>query len=378
MNTRVKLVLVLAIAAGLLGTVAMAAAGTGPSEAELLNKACEYSNQGDHAKAVAVLEGLLPTTKNGDVYWKLGEILDNSMRDYGKAIAVYREYLEVFPDGWYAERFRQRLDYLERHRGDWPALARYNFILGTHYTRSRTENIRLMESVLRDYPKTGIAPDIYSCLAWEYYLDNQTKAATGYITRYLGTFPANGKPVTDKIGAYQTYALILMRARRYGQAIGVLRGSLADPGIDPSVYANDIRMIEKERRIWYGLVIAVGSLFLALILAVVLQPWRERSFRTGWPRLLVPAALLAALTLLPMKIVQAKGYGLFKTFPTLSVSAVVILLLLKSLGAVAHKIGPRVYLVLSFLVIAAGIYISFYAWDTLSVFYQLPDFGAQG
>lgn len=349
-------------------------AGEGRSETEILGRAYELCAEHKYEDAAAILEGLRPGTGNEEVYGRLAEIYDNNLQDYAKACDVYRDYLRLFPAGRFGPTVQRRLQYLESTRPDWAVLKQYRVILSTYYQREPKVNIAMMRDLLAAHPRSAVTADIYFWLASQYYQTRQFRVGLTFIRKYIATFPTNGKSLNDKIEAYQTYATILMWDHQYGKALSVLRESLADTRIDPIVHFKLNQLIWKERRLWYGLMLSICCLLSGLVLAFVLKPWRAVGRpnipRLAWAGLL---SLLAAVTLLPMVIVKVRGYGLYRTFPAILALDGMAFVLIWMLAPLRARIGRRNYLLLSLALTVAGIYIAAYLWDTLSVFYQLPD-----
>lgn len=339
----------------------------------LLNAANECSVKKDYQGVVDILEKLLalyPDTRNEDVYYKLGDMYDNNLGHYAKAISIYQKYLQFFPEGRFCDRFKERLVYLEKNKDNWEIIKRYRFIQNTFYTRSEIENVKMMSKLLNQNPSLDLKSDIYRWLASEcLYLQHQGQALD-YMEKYFATFPGNGKPESEKIKTYPLYSEILTKAHQYRKAIKVLKEySGEDPGRIWE-YKSRVLLIKKEWRLWTGFSISVLYIALILIIIIAIKPWREKDFQFLKLKLLFKLiTILAVFTLIPMLIVSSTGNGVYKTFPTLTISASIALVLTGLLTPVSYRIGRGVYLSISFFLAVAVTYISFYIWDTLFVFW---------
>ena len=354
------------LAAGVVGAQAQAEDGA-------LNEASELRARGEHRRAAAVLEMILPHARNEEVFRVLGEIYEANLLDYGQASGLYRRYLALFPEGRYAIDFRNRLSYLTGHRGEWKAIARYRTILDTYHTRTRAGNLAMMERLLEAYPGSSLTAEIHAWLAWEYYQHGQSRRALAHIRQYIDTFPAGGEAPLDLLGAYQTRASILIAAHRYREAGQTLRQAL-DRGLDPALYKTRVAFLRKERCLWLGLLVSAACLVLALAGAVFARPWKNRDLLRDWPRLALLSGFVWGGVLLPYWIVQWRGYGGYRSFLTLGVVAELDLILIKMLSPLARRMGRPAYLAAAGILTAAGVYLAYYVWDNLSVFYQWPDF----
>ncbi|MGE5549049.1 MAG: hypothetical protein ACM3ZC_00765 [Bacteroidota bacterium] len=364
---RVPIVIMLLLASCVAGA-------QGSAENEAMNRAFEYCAAGDFQNAAAVLEEILPRTQNEELYWKLAEVYDSNLHDYGKASAVYRKYLDRFPEGRFAADFQRRLEYLTAHRGEWDVLARYKAILDTYHARPRADSIEMMRRLLADHPRSSLTVEIQSWLAWEYYQDKQTGLALQYINEVMAHPPASGEAnkLTD---VCQTYSMLLAETRHYGKAIRVLEES-GRYGLDPAVFAGTIATLKKERRLWIGFVVSLACVILAIAAIVFLRPWQEKGFKTGWLTVLSGTALIVISALIAMWIVQWRQYGTYKVFLALGAGGGPNLVLAKLLAPMARRINRKAYLAAVVILTVACIYILYYIYDTLSVFYQLPDFNS--
>jgi outer membrane protein assembly factor BamD (BamD/ComL family) len=344
-----------------------------PSEKDLYNAAYDDSIKKDYQKAIDTLNQLLlfyPDTKNEDVYWKIAEIYDSNLHDFAKAVAAYQMYLRLFPDGRFGGSFQERLAYLSKNKPDWDVLKEYKTILDTYYTRKINDNINFMENLLKKYPATSLTPDIYNWLASQYYSCGKTQSALFYIQKYLSTFPANQKSDNEAVTAYKQYSQILILQRKYPAAIVAINQALRYK-ISATEYQESVNLIKKEWRIWTGLEICLAYFGLVLLLILLIKPWRELNFYRESMRLMKWLLLLLLFTLGPLLAVSAYGYGIWKAFYGLAVCSGVVLVLIKFLS-VSTKINHRLYVLISFLLAIAGIYLAYYWGDTLSVFYQPP------
>lgn len=342
------------------------------SERELYNQAYNLSIQKEYQKAVEMLNRLLslyPLTMNEDVYWKLAQIYDENLYDYQKALEVYQRYLTKFPEGRFYTNFRDRAAYLTKNQRDWDAIRDYKQISDTSYTREIKENIKMIRNLLEKYPQTAITPDIYYWLASQYQQTGQSREALTFSKKYLNTFPANGKTSNDIIIAYEQYSSILASQRQYQAAINILKETLKYQ-ITPIEYSENLKSLQKERRLWIGLEICVFYIVLFLFLLVMVRPWREIKFKFEPVRMVKWLMFLILGTLLPMLGVFVAGYGTWKTFYGLAVISSIILVLIKLAAPVAGKLNRPLYLVICFFLIIAGIYLTFYWADNLAVFYQ--------
>lgn len=158
----------------------------------LLNEANECGIKKDYQGVANILEKLLalyPDTRNEDVYFKLGDVYDNNLGDYVKAISIYQKYLQFFPEGRFFDRFKERLVYLEKNKDNWEIIKRYRLIQNTFYTRSEIENVKMMSELLNQNPNLYLKSDIYRWLANECLYLQQPGRALDYMGKYLATFP---------------------------------------------------------------------------------------------------------------------------------------------------------------------------------------------
>lgn len=351
------------------------AADTKTPEADIYNQAFEASVQKDYQGAVTLLEQLLtlyPQTQNEDAYWKLADIYDNALSEYQKAVPVYQTYLRRFPQGRFANTFQERLAYLGNNQKDWVALGEYQRILSDYYTRSGAENVKILEQFLMKHPDTILTPDIQMLLIREYFNDRKYRQVEVYIKKYLDAFPKSGKPEADKLNAYKTYSDIYRNTHQYRKAVAILQEGKIDKLIPP-LYVEAMSSIKKEYNRWVGLGVAI--LFIALILGLMLfvQPWPKLA-PLNIKSLIIGIVSIAVFTLASMAIVAKRGYGVDQTFPVLLCLSSVALIFIQWLAPVARKYNRLMYFIVSFILILAVIYISFYSTDRLPVFYQAPQF----
>lgn len=353
--------------------VSCVAGAQDPAETGAMNKAFESCAAGEYRQAATVLEEILPRTRNEEIFWKLCEIYDSNLHDYDRASVTYQKYLGLFPEGRFAGDFKSRLAYLGEHRGEWDVMARYKTILDTYNTRPRGENIKMMRQLLADRPSTSLTPDIYSWLAWEYYQNKQTELAIQYIKKVLADFPSISASNNKLIEVYQTYSMVLAEARHYGEAIRVVRES-SKYGVDPTIFVGTIAVLKKERLLWWGFVFSLILVALTIVAVIFLRPWKEEGFKARWPLVLYATGAMIVCTLIFTWIVQRRGYGLYKSHLSLGILGGVDLVLIKMLTPIARRKSRTVYMTAAVVLTLATVYITYYFWDNLCVFYQMPDF----
>ena len=342
------------------------------SEKEMYNQAYDFSITKNYQKAVEMLHKLLtlyPRTTNEEVYWKLSQIYDENLYDYQKALEVYHLYLAKFPDGRFYANFRDRAVYLAKNRGGWDAIREYKQITDTSYTRTNEENIKMMREVLKKYPETAATPDMYYWLASQYHQTRDYRQASFYSKKYIGTFPANGKTNDENIIALKQYSTILAARRQYKAAFGALKETLKYH-VNSLEYSEALKVLRKEQALWIGLWLSIFCITLFLVFLVFANPLSEIKSIFEPVRMGKWILLLIAGTLLPMFGTFASGYGIWKAFYGLAAMSSVVLVLIKLSSPLARKLNRASYLFICFLLIIAGIYLTFYWADNLSIFYQ--------
>ena len=333
--------------------------------ATTVSRARVAAAQGDLAGAAAILEKALAAEPGSQpLYSELSELYDQRGLDYRRAMEIHRQYLARWPAAAFAQLFRERQAYLERHRSAWPLLVAFRRILGTSHQRSSAEATRAVEQLLGRAAGTTLEPELLLWLATEHAAPAPDRAL-GYVDRCLAALPPLPASSSERARAQSLRAQILRGLHRYGEALAALREARAAGDQGAGAAEREIRTEQWARR---GLYLAT-FLFVALFaLAVTLRPWRQPGFAWKGGRLAAWAAALVVVTLLPMLYLRyLRGFELQSTFLLLAAVGVAGLLGVKLLAPLAARAGRPVYLTLSLLLVCSGLYVAYYLGGTLSV-----------
>ncbi|MCX7921096.1 MAG: tetratricopeptide repeat protein [Clostridia bacterium] len=351
------------------------AEGLKPDEMEVISKSDESFSKKDFSSAANMLAQFLdnnPDTKNESIYYKLGDLYDNYIFDFEKAIEVYKKYLTLFPSGRFRDIFSANLSYLEKNRKDWSVLKEYRHIVFTSEARASSENIEMMEELLVKHTASSIRPDMHNWLAKEYFQNGRYGRSLNNIEKFIETFPDNGKPDAEKSLAYMLYSDASIKNHRYSEAQNAL-DKVMQMGNPNSYldYDEKVRYIIKEKSLWMAYIISGVFVFLLAVLIFIFRPWREKNFDLSLSNCWKQLFLMTAVTIGSMVYVNYLNHGLLPVFPAILVAAIAVLVIIRMLSYVAYKIKKPVYFAVSFLLMISGTYISLYVTDSVSIVWNL-------
>jgi hypothetical protein len=342
-----------------------------PSAVELRSRADEALRSNDYPAAIPPLEALVrgfPTSQDEQVFWDLGKICDTYGVDFEKAVTYYRIYLDRFPDGRFATRFRLRLAWLESHRQDWDARKRLTELQAGAAGRTPEENVRAGQALLADDPGTSLAPDVYYWLAVETYKAEQYNAARAYAEDYLATFPANGKDPVERVRAIDLCVKIAIKQRDFAPALARL-DELATIAPERVQEFEPLRaQVLFERRAYWVFIASAMYFAIVLIGLVASRPWKRLGAGLRPRRIGMMIAPLLVCTVLPFGILKAIGERVPSTLWVLALSGSLSLILIAAAWPAVDRIGRKAFLALSFLLLAATVYMTFYVTDMAKMF----------
>ena len=355
----------------LLWLLPAAAKAQAPAAADLRARADQALRTENYQAAIPALEALVrdfPSSNDEQVFWDLGKICDTYGVDFEKAVTYYRIYLDRFPDGRFATRFRQRLAWLESHRQDWGARKRLTELQAAAGARSPEENIRAAQGLLSEYPRTSLKPDVNYWIAGVTYKAEHYDAARVYADDYLASFPANGKGTVEHVRALDLCVKIAAKQRDFSSALARLDEIAAIAPERVQEFAPVRAQVLFERRAYWVFLASASYFAIALIGLLASRPWRRLGAALRPKRVGLVLALLISCTLLPFGILKLLGERVPNTFWVMGLFGSLSLALIAVAWPAVDRVGRKAFLALTFLLLAATVYMSFYVTDVARLF----------
>ena len=249
------------------------------------------ADQGAYEESVKAYEEFVESHKGhfqiDDAYFAAGEILDERLFRFPRALEWYRRLLHEYPNSSLAPLARQRVEFLTAHADHgFEPLARFErvrrveFARKKHSAREREKCLEEVRAILKEYPKCSVAPVMCYWLANQYRRIDPDRAAAAYET-LADEFPAHpyAREVWLEIG--ETY----YDAGRHREAIAAYERALVElPGRTDDINAQIARARRNLRRNHLAAV-SWGVLLITCALGV---SWPPRGIQA---RLFIPSAV---------------------------------------------------------------------------------------
>lgn len=347
------------------GTV-MAQSRSADFEQEYSKKANQFIADKNYEQAALVLEELLiknPELNNERVYKQLTHIYDDYLFNFGKALSVYKKYLDQFPKGKFANDFRVRIAYLNERRSEWQALRDFRKVQLEEDHIPLKDSLEEVETILSKNEDTLIAPEMHIYLANNYFETADDQKAREHVEKYIQNFDKSLMSTTDKALALQLYSDILVKQHHFKKAIGALDQAmeLGNPGEDFN-YAIKKGHIINQRNMLYGFMFCLLYFIAVVLLLIPLKSSRQINSRKYAGRLATPLLLLALISLGPVLIlnfIEVPEVDLRVFFGQLGLS-ILSLMIIKLLAPLSLKSGRLVYVLMSCLHMAAASFMTYY------------------
>lgn len=335
-------------------------------EQEYSNKANQFLVDKNYEQAALVLEELLaknPDLNNETVYRQLTHIYDNYLFNFEKALSFYEMYLVQFPEGKFANTFRERVVYLNERRSEWQALRDFRKIQLEEDNIRINESLEEVETILSKSENTLIAPEMHIYLANKYFETTQYQKARIHVEKYINSFDKVSMSSTDKAQALKLYSDILIKQHSFGKAIRALDQVmvLGNPG-EHFNYAVKKNNIINQRNMWYGFMLSLLYLISVVILLILIKFWQHFNLQNYARQLVAPLLLLALISLGPVLILIITGeqeVDLRFFFSLLGLS-ILSLMIIRLLAPLSLKTGRLVYVLISCLHMAAASFMTYY------------------
>lgn len=261
------------------------------SEKDLFEKVNVHLAKNETQRAISLLEDFLnksPDTKNESIYIRLGNIYDDDLNDFEKALEIYSRYLKAFPEGNYKNFCQKRVDYFEDHRSEWEAIRQYRCYIQESCENEADLNIKNYENFIKTFPDTSVTIDVYYRLTEEYMNNNEPESAVKYIEMYIDNFRDIVDLIKKKEKVFLLYADILNELNMPFKALSVLdkavelSSTLKNEGadyIDLSLYNTRIKEIKKKIRVRRFYIFGLSFAFIALLFILVIYLKRKMGYK---------------------------------------------------------------------------------------------------
>jgi tetratricopeptide (TPR) repeat protein len=246
------------------------------------------ADKGAYEESVKAYKEFIETHKGNfqidDAYFAIADIYDSRLFEFQKALDWYGRLITEYPDGTFTSLANQRIKYISEYADyDYKPLAKFERIKAVEYARKkdqpqeRDKIFGEVQSLIKAYPDSNLAPVMQHWLANQYRLTEPDKAVEAYMTlrrNYHGHSEAQEAMV--EIG--ETY----YDAGRYKEAITAYNEALGElPAMADTIKAQIIRSERNIRRddvayaCWVLVAIIGGT-------AVLRKPRSFDVYRISW------------------------------------------------------------------------------------------------
>ncbi len=219
-----------------------------------------------------------------DAYFAIASIYDEKLLNFSEALQWYNRLLDEYPTGTLVPLAKQRIKYLSIYNDhnyeplvQFDRIRKIEFARKKHIAEERNKLLLQVESIIKKYPDSKLAPMMQYWLANQYRMDDTNKAVEAYL-RLKDAYPNSPLSQEILIEIGETY----YDADRFGQAIEVYTKALTElPAHQETIKAQIARSARNIRRDKIALVCWI---ILALItgLTILTKPIGIDKSRISW------------------------------------------------------------------------------------------------
>lgn len=267
--------------------------GVGGARADLVDdsgaafeRASQLLYEGREVEAAEAFVAIAEQSPNSlfadDALFEAGRLYEERLGDPARALALYEELLERFPDSRAARAARRRADAVRAALGDdgagAAALARFNEILRTYSSRPPRESIAMVEQLVDEYPDWAGMPRALMWLGATYQREGELARAEARYREVMERWPEHADAARARYAAGAVAVDRRAFDRAEGYFAGLPDGALRDDGLE---------LVARERARWRWYLVSCGvvaAVVLALLgsLRLARGSWRETA-RGLWP-----------------------------------------------------------------------------------------------
>ena len=219
-----------------------------------------------------------------DAYFAIASIYDEKLFKFTEALQWYSRLLDEYPKGTLGPLARQRIKYLSTYCDynyeplvQFDRIRKIEFARKKHIAEERNKLLVQVESIIKKYPLSKLAPAMQYWLANQYRQIDPDKAVRAY-RRLRDEYPNSPQAQEILIEIGETY----YNAGRFHQAIEIYTKALTElPDHEKMIKAQISRSVRNIRRDKIAL-ICWGVLALIAGLAILVKPIGIDTSRIGW------------------------------------------------------------------------------------------------
>jgi tetratricopeptide (TPR) repeat protein len=215
-----------------------------------------------------------------DAYYAIADIYDNKLFEFDKAIDWYRRLINEYSDSTFTSLANQRIRYISGYSDfQYKPLARFEQIKAIEYARKkdqpqeRTRIFNDVQSLIKEYPDSNLAPVMQHWLANQYRVSNPDKAVEAYMT-LRKNYPDHSESHEAMLEIGETY----YDAAKYKEAVKAFNEALKElPALADTIKAQITRAQRNIRRD----IIAYACLTVLAIICAIAFFRKPRSIEPG-------------------------------------------------------------------------------------------------
>jgi TolA-binding protein len=219
-----------------------------------------------------------------DAYYAIADIYDNKLFEFDKAVSWYHRLISEYPDSTFTALANQRIKYISEYSDyQYKPLAQFEQIKAIEYARKkdqpqeRDKIFNDVQSLIKQYPDSNLAPVMQHWLANQYRLSDPDKAVQAYLT-LKKNYPNHSEAREAMIEIGETY----YDAAQYKEAIKAFNEALKEsPALADTI---ETQIARAQRNIRRDIIAYACWPVLAIIcaIAIIKKPRSIESGRIIW------------------------------------------------------------------------------------------------
>ena len=223
--------------------------------------------EGKYQEAISLLnqvKGALSVTAE----FQIAKIYENDIGNYSLAIEKYGDLKKIYPNSLWSEHIEKALSFLQANLDfDGEPMNKYKRAKKFSAQQKNEDAIKMMQSILEQFPNTKLADDVLYWLGEQYYFAQRHNEGINYLVELIDRYQ-DSKYTPDAI---RLLASCYVMAKQENKAIEtyerILQFTLTPPEKVEIEYA--IERLQKERfrrRGFYFSLILAGGIIIALVI----------------------------------------------------------------------------------------------------------------